>query len=292
VMFIVNLAQWEVYFSSHLMLGPFNVTELECIMITIQLVTFISGAAIWRTPIHFLGYTTPLAEFVNYGAYLGGVLNFVQYNLLVYRSTSDPTNYWKQPLSLLRWRAAVTVAPVYWTTAWVLAWAFISPSTYLMHLNWFGVGFGFVFANLVGRLVTARVTHLESPNWIVPIVPLPLLVANAYFRWLPELPVLQAFAIFAVIAYLHFGLGIVEDLADYLKINAFSIPYPNAATKDDLWAKLFDSAAVAASIEMNATEAAAALSVASPPKPPVAVKRRKSSQGARRRSSKGPVKSV
>lgn len=125
-----------------------------------------------------------------------------------------------------------------WAALWLLAWPAVAPALVRTHFLEYGVALGFVFANLVGRIVTARVCHVEFAVFYYVLVPLPLLVAHSWYFGL-SLWLLHAYAAFAVLSYLHFGLSIIREMTAFLRIRALVIPYPNAATSADPWRHVF-----------------------------------------------------
>jgi len=155
---------------------------------------------------------------------------------------------------VLRKRALLYAAPGLWTGLWTFAWAVVEPEALLKrHLVAFTLAFGFVCALLVGRIVTARVTHVAFESWYWVILPLPLLVAHSALRLrlVPLETLLYAYTAVAIFSYLHFALSIIHEMTAYLHIRALVIPFPNIATKDDVWAKIFWPHAVAQSAAMT-----------------------------------------
>jgi phosphatidylglycerophosphate synthase len=252
------LSQWDVYFSGQLFLGPFNVTETQFIVMGIHLTCFFAGSDFWTRTFVVPGtdwvwaYRTPMQVL----AYAMAAMNLFDFLKNVWKSVHGK-NAWNLSVSEMRKRALLYAFPALFTAFWTAAWAYVEPALISRFTIVYDVAFGFVFANLVGRIVTYRVCHVEYESWYWIIVPLPFLVAHSYFNLglLPLSQVVWGYCILAAVTYLHFGLSLIDEMTDYLRIRALVIPYPNLATKDDMWAKLFTPSAVEKSIKM--AEAAA-----------------------------------
>lgn len=252
------LSQWDVYFSGQLFLGPFNVTETQFFIMVLQLACFFAGPDFWLRTFVVPGfgwvvyYRTPILVL----AYAMAAMNVFDFCKNVWHSVHGK-NAWGLPVPEMRKRALLYAFPGLFSAFWTAAWVAVEPALLREYNVVYAVGFGFVFANLVGRIVTYRVCHVKFHAWYWVMLPLPFLVAHSYFqlRLLSLGQLVWGFALFSALAYLHFGLSLIDEMTEYLNIRALVIPFPNPATKDDMWAKVFAPDAVKKSLEM--AEAAA-----------------------------------
>ena len=76
------------------------------------------------------------------------------------------------------------------------------------------VALGFVFSNLVGRIVTMRVCHVAYPTWFLIILPLPFMVAHSYLKW--SVFFISWFTFFSSLFYFLFPL-----FSNYFSIFSF-----------------------------------------------------------------------
>jgi hypothetical protein len=98
----------------------------------------------------------------------------------------------------------------------------------------FNVILGFVTANLVGRIIVARVCGLPASTFPLILIPLVLSAAHAFFlksSLVPDAYVVYLNLAWFSLTYLHFALGIIEEMCKHLKIRCLHIPYPNQATQ-------------------------------------------------------------
>jgi hypothetical protein len=249
-MFMFFLSQWDVYFSGELFLGPFNVTETQFIVMGMHLACFFAGSDFWLREFVVPG-TSFVAKYshpVMFLAYAMAVMNLVDFIKNVYTAVHGK-NAWGFPVAEMRRRAFLYAFPAVWTAFWTAAWVYVEPALLTRHTIVYIVSFGFVFANLVGRIVTMRVCHVPYQSWFWITMPLPFMVAHSFLglKLVPLTYVVSGYCALAAFAYLHFGLSLIDEMTTYLHIRALVIPFPNPATKDDIWAKVFAPKAVEAS---------------------------------------------
>jgi len=217
------LTQWEEYYTGQLVLGYIGVTEAQIAAV------FIYFLAAWEGP-GFFEQTFAVAGFkITYGAIpviVSGVSSFatiVSNFIEVWRHCNASGKDGKKITFLETFSGAISLFIL--TSTFVL-WSYLSPTNlYAEHTHIFVLTYGFLVANLVGRIVIARVCHEPFPDTKVLLFPLILVPAailsrGALFR---EEYFLVLYFVFGVAAYLHFALNIIKDLCRALKIRCFHI---------------------------------------------------------------------
>jgi len=221
-------AQWEQYYSGILELGYINVTEAQFMVMFIHGFTAYKGPGIWLQQYSAFGYTLPLNLW-----------------LLVFQSVSIIgtmlKNFWTVNVSIINKKLnAIEVysnfLPCLFGTVFSALWGYFSPSHILQtHSHIFLLAIGFLFANMVGRIVFARMC-LEQISWFsFLIVPFILGFGNAYFKnpstgsiIMPESTMVWlAFGV-CFGGYMHFALSIIDILTKKLNIHCLSIPPPKS----------------------------------------------------------------
>lgn len=120
------------------------------------------------------------------------------------------------------------------------AWLY-SPYSTLMRDNrlvLFCVTMSFVFGRMTTKIILAHLTRQPFPYWTIMLVPLlgGALLANLPRLGLPavttavELWYLRTYLVFAIIAYFHWALLVINSICTYLEISCLTItkkPAPN-----------------------------------------------------------------
>eukprot|EP01128_Nolandella_sp_AFSM9_P012287 TRINITY_DN9127_c0_g1_i1.p1 TRINITY_DN9127_c0_g1~~TRINITY_DN9127_c0_g1_i1.p1 ORF type:complete len:415 (-),score=87.71 TRINITY_DN9127_c0_g1_i1:195-1394(-) len=231
------MSQWEVYFTGSLYLGEINVTEAQVGMMLIQLSCFFFGPSFWQRTIEFAGYSLQYSHALSYatiGVALFNNVVFVSNVIKLCREKPELTE-----------KAIAYASPAITSAVLILTWAYLSPYLALRQLNVFALGFGFMYCNLVGRIVTMRVCESPFETFYYFLLPLPTLVLNAFFEGslFNQDAAVIAYAVLAIGFYLHFGLSVIKEMTSHLGIHALSIPYPNPATAEDPWVSVFPPSA-------------------------------------------------
>eukprot|EP01104_Vermistella_antarctica_P011026 TRINITY_DN3012_c0_g1_i2.p1 TRINITY_DN3012_c0_g1~~TRINITY_DN3012_c0_g1_i2.p1 ORF type:complete len:446 (+),score=48.58 TRINITY_DN3012_c0_g1_i2:322-1659(+) len=125
------------------------------------------------------------------------------------------------------YRVVTTLLPLTISFFGAIVWAANSPSDILhTHCHLFLLGLGFLYCNMVGRIIIARIFSMEVNK----VLGSPLLVLiGALLGPLScppeyELLYLYALAAFYILSYLHFCLSVIHCLCDFLKIRCLVIP--------------------------------------------------------------------
>jgi len=224
------VAQWMEFHTGFLDLGRINVTEVQLICCAVYVSTGIMGPAFWRQTFIVGPFT-------------------IQYNALMVL-TQIVSIMCNLLVSLLRIRRFVNtnslpkslvysqLIPLVMSLGFAVSWALVSPNQVLQnHPTTFLLTVGLVFANLVERMLVARVCR-DRFTWYQPIVLL------LFFGWLnaaldeifgPEILILQILLSLSLLTYLHFALCVINDICGFLDIycltlNPPRVPIPSASS--------------------------------------------------------------
>jgi len=213
-------AQWEEYHTGVLELGYLNVTEAQIILMVIHLITAFNGGEWWNDVVLEVG-GVPLQRkmfpilFQLGGAYVTLAGNLVKITQHIAKERLDIVKVYSH------------IVPVVSATALGTLWAYFSP-TDIVHNQavTYSVGLGFLMANLVGKIVLARVCQ-EPFSGFQPllIAPLALGLLNALLNQalFPEPLFVVLYLVFTIVAHLHFALTVINLLCPHLKIHCLSI---------------------------------------------------------------------
>jgi len=103
-----------------------------------------------------------------------------------------------------------------------------SPHLLTEHAVLCSITAGFVFVNLVGRIVTCRVCKLGFSVFQISVLPLPLgiLIAYGILPKFLEVPFLFSYGFLAVVLYFWFAASVSNDMTKFLGIKLLTIPSP------------------------------------------------------------------
>jgi len=111
-------------------------------------------------------------------------------------------------------------------TTWIY---FSTASIYLTHCVLTLSTIGLVFCYLVTRLIVCSVTRTHYSHFHKILFPFPFVVLNAAFKHfygiqvMPELLVLYAYFLFAVVLYCHYVHSVITEITTFLGIECFRI---------------------------------------------------------------------
>jgi len=232
IMVAFYLTQWEEYHTGRLVLGFIGVTEAQIASITIYLITAILGPAFWRQTIIIAGYQVYYGTIPAVGTIISSCVTSLSNCMEVYKHTNkEKRENPGEPLEKFTFVEALggTIS-ISILTAVFGFWALFSPANvFAKHPHEFIITYGFLVANLVGRIVIARVCHEPFPiiqNILFPIVLIPVAVFS-HGTYFSEQNILVFLCVVSIGAYLHFAISIINDLCSTLKIRCFHIPYKN-----------------------------------------------------------------
>ncbi|XP_052861703.1 cholinephosphotransferase 1 [Anopheles cruzii] len=216
-------AHWQTYVSGTLRFGKIDVTEAQCTIITIHLISAVFGPSIWMTKLPLMGgidiKTVPLyfAVFV-FGllAYQNSAVIFTGGGVGKNGSTVAGTSVLSPIIPFL-----FVVVPAYVISQKSTDHIYENhPALYIM-------AFGMITAKVTNRLVVAHMTksEMEYLDWGL-IGPLCLFL-NQYFNcFLPEYLVLWFCLLWCTIDLIRYCGQICLEICDYLRIELFRIPFP------------------------------------------------------------------
>ena len=128
-------------------------------------------------------------------------------------------------------RSALKIlTPMLGLTGLMLSWAALSPEQYVVAEQpyLFLLGCGFQFALLMGRIILGHLCEerrgMMAAMWLS-LATLPLGVANAAAGApLPEIYFLWLNSIYGIAVYVHFAMGVTDEITTLLGIKCFSLP--------------------------------------------------------------------
>ncbi|XP_058836578.1 cholinephosphotransferase 1 isoform X3 [Topomyia yanbarensis] len=213
-------AHWQTYVSGTLRFGKIDVTEAQCTIIGIHLISAVFGPSIWMTKI---------------------VGNFELWNLMSLMTIVCGT--W----SLMHFFAVIQAGGVGKNGSTVAGTSVLSPiipflfvvvpayvisqkSTdhiYENHPSLYIMAFGMITAKVTNRLVVAHMTksEMEYLDWGL-IGPLCLFLNQYFNSFLPEYYLLWFAMLWCSVDLVRYCGQVCLEICAYLKIELFRIPYP------------------------------------------------------------------
>eukprot|EP01113_Clastostelium_recurvatum_P003812 TRINITY_DN11684_c0_g1_i5.p1 TRINITY_DN11684_c0_g1~~TRINITY_DN11684_c0_g1_i5.p1 ORF type:complete len:454 (+),score=96.40 TRINITY_DN11684_c0_g1_i5:47-1408(+) len=223
-------AHWEEYFSGSLVLGKFNgPTEAQLIFIVILIAGGIGGPNMWITPLNASG-TFRLHHILFIITLAMAVPTLIQNMIKVYKVIHGRDTSFIDSLMYL--------APVFMFVFLILAW--VNTSSLLTtnpHLTLHTLGL--IFAFITVRLIIHRVVKEPADLFHYIFIALALASINSIasfasgHEFLPEPIVLYILFGISFTQFAFLSVGGANQLASYLQINIFRIPYPPLASSSD-----------------------------------------------------------
>lgn len=214
-------AQWEEYHTGVLELGYFNVTEGQFVVMGIYLTSGFLGSSWWLNTLSVLGFTFRYNELI---VLLGSVPMFITIINSIW-VMSRRVGEGKTPFFLAFGRlvpyASLTGAVVVWALNSSLRVAQNYPHRFLG-------AYGFFCANIIGRMVVARVCEQSFR-------PFQLLLVSSYvgaglalsgaFIYSPlfEYLYLNLFYVHSILCYYFFARSVIIEMTAYLNINFLTL---------------------------------------------------------------------
>lgn len=239
---------WETYHTHTLYLGYFNgPTEGLIIAIGIMIASGYYGPQIWTYKItSCLNYPEIFGDYslidlwvtILLGSFLTAHLPACVYNVVKARK--------RQNLPILP--VFLEWVPIFVFTLSTVAWLYSPYSTLLSEnrLVLFCVTMSFVFGRMTTKIILAHLTRQPFPYWTVLLIPL---VGGAILANLPRigLPMISAwlevfylrlYFVFALIAYMHWAVYVINRITNYLGINCLTIKKDKAAAREKAYREL------------------------------------------------------
>ncbi|CAD5122824.1 DgyrCDS11228 [Dimorphilus gyrociliatus] len=213
-------SHWEKYNTGVLFL-PWTYDLSQIAITVVYFITFLGSYKIWKQNVPYidLGYGY-VFEFIMYSSFFLLSCPMTFYNL--YKSYKEGTGYKRGFYEGMR--------PLFDNTIMLILFCFWSwtSSNHILHAcpRVFLVAMGTVFSNITSRLIIAQMsqTRCETGNWL--LYPLAALVILQFFVKLSssvENILLYAYCIIVLISHIHFGVGVVRQMAEHLEIDVFSL---------------------------------------------------------------------
>uniref|UniRef100_A0AAG5DHC2 diacylglycerol cholinephosphotransferase n=1 Tax=Anopheles atroparvus TaxID=41427 RepID=A0AAG5DHC2_ANOAO len=214
-------AHWQTYVSGTLRFGRIDVTEAQCTIIGIHLISAVFGPTIWMTKMPLAGGTW---NYVVCGVFTFGFLQM----LVTFYQTFRAGGVGKNGSTVAGTSVLSPIIPFLFVV--VPAYVISQKSTdhiYENHPALYIMAFGMITAKVTNRLVVAHMTksEMEYLDWGL-IGPLCLFL-NQYFNcFLPEYYVLWFCLLWCTVDLIRYCGQVCLEICDYLKIELFRIPFP------------------------------------------------------------------
>ncbi|XP_065843219.1 ethanolaminephosphotransferase 1-like [Oscarella lobularis] len=106
-----------------------------------------------------------------------------------------------------------------------LIWTLTSPADIInTETRWIYWLQGILYSNGICRLIVSQMSSTQCNRWNWMIAPFIIVLPAVYQGMLNEVLALKVYAICVTLLHLHYGVCVVRQLCDHLKINCFSIP--------------------------------------------------------------------
>jgi len=211
--------QWEEYHTGTLDLGYFNVTEAEIIMISIHAFTSFSGASFWDTTlaIPILG---PLRlSSIMLISSTASVLYAVLGNVLTIRQMVIQKKV-RADEAILRF------APFLLCSALFAVWHGLS-TVLVNHPHLFFCSWGFLFSNLIGRMVLCRVCEEPFKPDFTLLVPVVVGIVNSVLgNVVSETMFMWGLFLWSAVMFVVFARWVVNSITTELGIRFLKIKSP------------------------------------------------------------------
>ncbi|XP_035898451.1 cholinephosphotransferase 1 isoform X3 [Anopheles stephensi] len=213
-------AHWQTYVSGTLRFGRIDVTEAQCTIIGIHMISAVFGPSIWMTKIfgQFELWSTMAIMTILCGGW----------SLLEFFSVIRAGGVGKNGSTVAGTSVLSPIIPFLFVV--VPAYVISQKSTdqiYENHPALYIMAFGMITAKVTNRLVVAHMTksELEYLDWGL-IGPLCLFLNQYFNSFLPEYYVLWFCLLWCTIDLIRYCGQVCLEICDYLKIELFRIPYP------------------------------------------------------------------
>uniref|UniRef100_A0AAG5DH38 diacylglycerol cholinephosphotransferase n=1 Tax=Anopheles atroparvus TaxID=41427 RepID=A0AAG5DH38_ANOAO len=215
-------AHWQTYVSGTLRFGRIDVTEAQCTIIGIHLISAVFGPTIWMTKLPLMGGIDIKTVPLYFAVFVFGLLAY-QNSAVIFTGGVGKNGSTVAGTSVLS-----PIIPFLFVV--VPAYVISQKSTdhiYENHPALYIMAFGMITAKVTNRLVVAHMTksEMEYLDWGL-IGPLCLFL-NQYFNcFLPEYYVLWFCLLWCTVDLIRYCGQVCLEICDYLKIELFRIPFP------------------------------------------------------------------
>uniref|UniRef100_A0A665VUR6 Ethanolaminephosphotransferase 1 n=2 Tax=Echeneis naucrates TaxID=173247 RepID=A0A665VUR6_ECHNA len=222
VLFSFILSHWEKYNTGILFL-PWGYDISQVTISLVYLVTAVVGVETWYQPVLFHFLYRDLFTFMIIACSFTVTLPMSLYNVMkAYRSNSlKHSSFYEAFLPFLS-----PVLLFLLSTTWVVC----SPSNILeLQPRIFYLMVGTAFANVTCKLIVCQMsnTRCQPLNWLLlPMLVVVLLVVSGTV--VNETLLLYVWTAAVILAHIHYGISVVQQLSGHFNIFAFSLKKPNS----------------------------------------------------------------
>ncbi|XP_053661363.1 cholinephosphotransferase 1 [Anopheles marshallii] len=215
-------AHWQTYVSGTLRFGRIDVTEAQCTIIGIHMISAVFGPSIWMTKLPLMGGIDVKTIPLYFAVFVFGLLAY-QNSAVIFTGGVGKNGSTVAGTSVLS-----PIIPFLFVV--VPAYVISQKSTdqiYENHPALYIMAFGMITAKVTNRLVVAHMTksEMEYLDWGL-IGPLCLFLNQYFNSFLPEYYVLWFCLLWCTIDLIRYCGQVCLEICDYLKIELFRIPYP------------------------------------------------------------------
>ncbi|XP_035790907.1 cholinephosphotransferase 1-like isoform X1 [Anopheles albimanus] len=215
-------AHWQTYVSGTLRFGKIDVTEAQCTIIGIHLISAIFGPSIWMTKLPLMGGLDIKTVPLYFAVFVFGLLAYQNASVIFTGGVG------KNGSTVAGTSVLSPIIPFLFVV--VPAYVISQKSTeqlYENHPALYIMAFGMITAKVTNRLVVAHMTKSEMEYLDMGLIGPMCLFLNQYFNcFLPEYYVLWACLLWCTFDLIRYCGQICLEICDYLKIELFRIPYP------------------------------------------------------------------
>lgn len=219
-------AHWQTYVTGTLRFGKIDVTEAQCTIIVILMISAVFRPSVWSTKIFSdsfeMWYAIPITTISV------GIMTMYHHVVTVFSGGIGKNGSTVAGTSVLS-----PIIPF----SMVLVPAFIiykksTQEIYQNHPALYILSFGFVAAKITNRLVVAHMTKSEMDYTDWALMGPAMLFLNQYFNtYIDEYYVLWLCFIWVLIDLLRYCTQICLEICDFLHLQLFRIPYPGGPSR-------------------------------------------------------------
>ncbi|XP_053671489.1 cholinephosphotransferase 1 [Anopheles nili] len=215
-------AHWQTYVSGTLRFGRIDVTEAQCTIIGIHMISAIFGPSIWMTKLPLMGGMDIKTIPLYFAVFVFGLLAY-QNSAVIFTGGVGKNGSTVAGTSVLS-----PIIPFLFVV--LPAYVISQKSTdqiYENHPALYILAFGMITAKVTNRLVVAHMTKSEMEYFDLGLIGPMCLFLNQYFNsFLPEYYVLWFCLLWCTFDLIRYCGQVCLEICDYLKIELFRIPYP------------------------------------------------------------------
>ena len=223
VLFGFYIAHWEKYNTSVMFL-PWAYDISQIWLAGSYLATFAFGLGLWKIPIPGFGGWTICPLFKRCFFFLVAlvVVPFSLFNQ--YRARKETPADCPSVIEGL-----MPLVSLFSVTSLFTLWGYISADQLIItQLRLFLVAYGLLYANLNCRLIVAQMSSNQCDRFNVLALPIIPILIVSYLRLFSDTTILRCYTAFLVVAHIHYGVVVVQQLCDHLNIYCFSVSKPPA----------------------------------------------------------------